>query len=230
MAITTFFASRRLACVSMVRCVDPGFWRSVVAARTAAQWCTDERGVAVDEPHDIIARRECIWIGSLEGKTGQLNVPIRTLESQRVPPFAPPTLCHPLSFKNYVLPSELAKVIAHCQPGLSSSYDHRFNLFDVHVTIEVSTHGSHCIVASGFPVIVKGAACRGASRSIHHNRSVSLRVRLGKARGEHNESGVRQKAEVVGTLGHFRVGPIVLKKSVDMADQIFSASWKRFPN
>jgi len=56
------------------------------------------------------------------------------------------------------------------------------------------------------------------------------RVRLGKARGEHNESGVRQKAEVVGTLGHFRVGPIVLKKSVDMADQIFSASWKRFPN
>jgi len=31
--------------------------------------------------------------------------------------------------------------------------------------------------------------------------------RLGKARGEHNESGVPQKAEVVGTLGHFRVGP-----------------------
>jgi hypothetical protein len=112
---------------------------------TAAQWCTDEGGVAVYEPHDIIARRECVWIGSLKGKTGQLNVPVRTLESQRVPPLAPPTLCYPLPFKNYVLSSELAKVIARCQPGLSSSYDHRFNLFDVHVTIEIPTYGSRCI-------------------------------------------------------------------------------------
>src|SRR5881397_1998766 len=32
-------------------------------------------------------------------------------------------------------------------------------------------------------------------------------VRLGKARGEYNESGVPQKADVVGTLSHFRVGP-----------------------
>jgi hypothetical protein len=31
-------------------------------------------------------------------------------------------------------------------------------------------------------------------------------VRLGKARGEHNESGVPQKADVVGKLSHFRVG------------------------
>src|SRR5438552_17761138 len=36
--------------------------------------------------------------------------------------------------------------------------------------------------------------------------------RLGKARGEHNESGVPQKAEVVGALSHFRVGPILLQK------------------
>jgi hypothetical protein len=32
-------------------------------------------------------------------------------------------------------------------------------------------------------------------------------VRLGKARGEHNESGVPQKVDVVGTLSHFRVWP-----------------------
>jgi hypothetical protein len=36
---------------------------------------------------------------------------------------------------------------------------------------------------------------------------MSVGVRLGKARNEHNESGVPQKAEVVGTLSHFRVGP-----------------------
>jgi hypothetical protein len=36
--------------------------------------------------------------------------------------------------------------------------------------------------------------------AVHH-------IRLGKARGEHNESGVRRKAEVLGALGHFRVGP-----------------------
>ena len=38
-------------------------------------------------------------------------------------------------------------------------------------------------------------------------------VRLGKARGEHNESGVTQKAEVLGTLGLFRVGPRLCEKS-----------------
>jgi hypothetical protein len=38
------------------------------------------------------------------------------------------------------------------------------------------------------------------------------RVRLGKARGEYNESGVPQKADAVGTLSHFRVGPILLQK------------------
>ena len=31
-------------------------------------------------------------------------------------------------------------------------------------------------------------------------------VKLGKDRGEHNESGVSQKAEIVGTLSPFRVG------------------------
>jgi hypothetical protein len=42
------------------------------------------------------------------------------------------------------------------------------------------------------------------------NKSLALLqwVRLGKARGEHNESGVPPKAEVVGTLSYFRVGPI----------------------
>src|SRR4030095_13644176 len=35
-----------------------------------------------------------------------------------------------------------------------------------------------------------------------------LPVRLGKARGEHNESGVPQKAKVIGTLSHFRVGQV----------------------
>jgi hypothetical protein len=34
--------------------------------------------------------------------------------------------------------------------------------------------------------------------AVHH-------IRLGKARGEHNESGVPQKAEVVGTRGQFRI-------------------------
>jgi len=29
---------------------------------------------------------------------------------------------------------------------------------------------------------------------------------------------------------HVCDGPILLKKSVDAVDQIFSASWKRFPN
>ena len=67
-----------------------------------------------------------------------MNVPVRTLESQRVPPLAAPTLCHALSFKNYVFSSELAKVITHCQPGLSPSYDYSFNLFNDHVTIEIS--------------------------------------------------------------------------------------------
>jgi len=47
-----------------------------------------------------------------------------------------------------------------------------------------------------------------------------VRVRLGKARGEHNESGIPQKAEVVGTLSHFRVGPSAVVVSFD--DQVLS--------
>jgi hypothetical protein len=39
------------------------------------------------------------------------------------------------------------------------------------------------------------------------NRFRTTRVKLGKARCEHNESGLAQKAEVVGTLSHFRAGP-----------------------
>jgi hypothetical protein len=42
-------------------------------------------------------------------------------------------------------------------------------------------------------------------------REGSFGVRPGKARGEHNESGVPQKPEVVRMLSHFRVGPILLQ-------------------
>ena len=59
------------------------------------------------------------------------------------PLLAPPTLCNALSFKNYVFSSELAKVIAHCQTSLAPSDDHSFNLFNDHVTIDVSIFGSH---------------------------------------------------------------------------------------
>ena len=48
--------------------------------------------------------------------------------------------------------SKLAKVIAHCQPGLPPSYDYGFNLFNNHVTIEVSIYGLHCLVASTFGI------------------------------------------------------------------------------
>ena len=50
-------------------------------------------------------------------------------------------------------------------------------------------------------------------------RDGSFGIRHRKARGEHNESGVPQKAEVVGTLRHFRVGP-----SVDIAQSFCPSS------
>jgi len=40
--------------------------------------------------------------------------------------------------------------------------------------------------------------------------------------------GPSDKTGVVSDNDYF--GPIVLKKSVDVADRIFSASWRRFPN
>src|SRR5712691_4231830 len=47
------------------------------------------------------------------------------------------------------------------------------------------------------------APSEGISRSTIFS---TASVKLGKDRGEHNESGVPQKAEIVGTLSHFRVG------------------------
>ena len=61
----------------------------------------------------------------------------------KVPSFTPSTLCHALSFENYVFSSKLAEVMAHCQPSLPPTYDNGFNLFNNHVTIEVSIFGSH---------------------------------------------------------------------------------------
>jgi hypothetical protein len=48
--------------------------------------------------------------------------------------------------------------------------------------------------------------------SLQQPRHISTLPRLGKARGEHNESGVPQKAEVAATLAHFRVGSMLSKK------------------
>ena len=61
----------------------------------------------------------------------------------KVPSLTPPTLCHALSFENYVFSSKLAEVMAHCQPSLTPTFDNSFNLFNNHVTIEVSIFGSH---------------------------------------------------------------------------------------
>src|SRR5665213_1637600 len=53
--------------------------------KAAAQWRPDKSGVALDEAEDFTARCKCIRIGRLKRKPGQTNVPVRTLESQRVP-------------------------------------------------------------------------------------------------------------------------------------------------
>jgi hypothetical protein len=61
-------------------------------------------------------------------------------------------------------------------------------------------------------------------------RRRSAKVRFGHFRrfaAIDDESASRPNSRHSG--GH-RFGPIVLKKSVDGVDQIFSASWKRFPN
>jgi len=42
-----------------------------------------------------------------------------------------------------VFSSKLAEVMAHCQPSLTPTYDNSFNLFNNHMTIEVSIFGSH---------------------------------------------------------------------------------------
>jgi hypothetical protein len=44
-------------------------------------------------------------------------------------------------------------------------------------------------------------------KAVAYGQRSRLRVKLGKARGEHNESGLAQKAEIVDRLSRFRVGP-----------------------
>ena len=38
------------------------------------------------------------------------------------------------------------------------------------------------------------------------------------------------KADSNASISDVAVGPILLKKSIEVTDQIFSASWKRFSN
>src|ERR1700704_5562613 len=53
-------------------------------------------------------------------------------------------------------------------------------------------------------------------------------VRSGKALTEQMSSGSPPKADVGRRGWHIRLGPILLKKSVEAVDQIFLASWVKF--
>src|ERR1700722_7346180 len=79
---------------------------------TATQRRANEVRVALDESDDFLARRKRVRIGSRKLKARQANVPVRTLERERVPSLAPPTLGHALPFENDMLASALAEVVA----------------------------------------------------------------------------------------------------------------------
>src|ERR1700722_11920718 len=121
------------------RCVGLSAERG--CCETREQWCMDVASIADDELYDLVAGWECIPVGSPKGKAGQMNVPVRALEGQRVPSLAPPTLRHARPFKNDVFASELAEVVADRQPGLSASDDDHFDLFHDDVTNAISTRG-----------------------------------------------------------------------------------------
>jgi hypothetical protein len=63
---------------------------------------------------------------------------------------------------------------------------------------------SGCLESPRLPWASKDARTSPTSSSLRG----PLRVRVGKARTEHNESAVPLIAEFVGALGHFRLGPI----------------------
>jgi hypothetical protein len=110
--------------------------------------CRDQRGVALEELYDLIARRETVGIVARITVAGWFERPVGELEGQRVPPLTPPPLDQATALEKDVLETALTEMVAEGQTGLAAADDDGLDLLG-HATGKPAQYSVFRVVLPG---------------------------------------------------------------------------------